>query len=157
MAGNCGHGDHYWQWGLYNQYAREFPSDVNFIIGKSDWHTDWNYAQLPREGKPTTWTIRFSLSEVPTGRATLRIAFAANSAKSLEVGVNNQPAGKVEQLPDTATIRRDGIRGYWFERDVTFEARLMKQGENTMQLTIPGGGAMSGIEYDYLRLELDEK
>jgi hypothetical protein len=33
----------------------------------------------------------------------------------------------------------------------------MKQGENTMQLTIPGGGAMSGIEYDYLRLELDEK
>ena len=42
------HGDHYWQWGLYFKYVEEFPNDVNFIIGQSDWRRDWNYVQPPR-------------------------------------------------------------------------------------------------------------
>ncbi len=42
------HGDHYWQWGLYGLYPQEFPNDVNYIIGQSNYHTDWNYAQPPR-------------------------------------------------------------------------------------------------------------
>ncbi len=25
------HGDHYWQWGLYNLYPDEFPNDVDFV------------------------------------------------------------------------------------------------------------------------------
>ena len=41
------HGDHYWQWGLYNLYPQEFPNGVDFVIGKSDWKRDWNYAQPP--------------------------------------------------------------------------------------------------------------
>ena len=32
----------------------------------------------------------------------------------------------------------------------------MKAGTNVVKLTIPGGNAMNGIIYDYLRLELDE-
>ena len=32
----------------------------------------------------------------------------------------------------------------------------MKAGTNTLKLTIPAGGVMNGILYDYLRLELDE-
>ena len=42
------HGDHYWQWGLYFQYPKEFPNDVHFILGQSDWRRDWNYVQPPR-------------------------------------------------------------------------------------------------------------
>ena len=42
------HGDHYWQWGLYYQYPTEFPKDVDFVVGRSDWHRDWNYVQPPR-------------------------------------------------------------------------------------------------------------
>lgn len=42
------HGEHYWQWGLYLRYPEEFPQDVDFEIGRSDWRRDWNYVQPPR-------------------------------------------------------------------------------------------------------------
>lgn len=42
------HGDDHWHWGLYLKYPEEFPDDVNFIIGTSDWRRDWNYCQPPR-------------------------------------------------------------------------------------------------------------
>jgi rhamnogalacturonan endolyase len=100
------------------------------------------------------WTIEFDLAEAPQGKATLRLAFAGTSARSLTVTVNDQPAGRVTSLTDTATIRRDAIRGYWYERDLSFDASLMKQGRNVLKLTIPSGNPMSGIEYDYVRLEL---
>ncbi|MDQ6788355.1 MAG: polysaccharide lyase family protein [Acidobacteriota bacterium] len=160
------HGDHYWQWGLYTLYPKEFPNDVNFTIGKSDYRIDWNYAEVPRltedNGKgggqttATTWTINFNLLNSPRGKAILRLAIASNSARSLTVAVNDKDAGEVAQMPDTATIRRDGIRGLWFERNVNFDASILKQGANTIKLTVPAGNAFSGVQYDYLRLELDE-
>lgn len=151
------HGDHYWQWGLYNQYPKDFPDDVNFIIGKSDYRKDWNYCQCPRADRPdgTTWSVTFDLREQVTGNATLRLALAAVSARRITVTINDKPAGTVTPLQDTATIRRDGIRGYWSERSVTFDASLMKPGTNVLKLTIPPGNSMNGVEYDYLRLELE--
>lgn len=158
------HGDHYWQWGLYNQYPKDFPNDVHYVIGHSDSHTDWNYAQVPRaqddtgrgDGPATPWTVTFDLPTAPHGKATLRLAFAGTSARRVTVAVNGQPAGDTGPLPDTATIRRDAIRGLWRERDVAFDASLLKAGTNVLTLTVPAGGVMSGVEYDYLRLELDE-
>ncbi len=152
------HGDHYWQWGLYNDYPKEFPNDVNFIIGKSDYHKDWNYAQVPRSRtNGTAWSVSFDLPAAPHGKATLRVGIAAASVRGgIQVGVNEQPAGGTGPLLDTATIRRDGIRGYWTERDVGFDAALLKAGTNTVKLSIPPGDPASGVEYDYVRLELDE-
>lgn len=99
------HGDHYWQWGLYFDYPKEFPQDVNFTIGRSDWRRDWNYVQPPRlentsvpvagedeeasedalatlvrggggrAVRSTKWAITFALPDAPQGRATLRLAF----------------------------------------------------------------------------------
>jgi rhamnogalacturonan endolyase len=158
-AGEFLHGDHYWQWGLYLEYPKDFPSDVNFVIGKSDFHKDWNYCQCPRADRPegTTWSVTFDLPDAPQGKATLRLAFAATSARSITVTMNDQPAGQVGSLIDTAAIRRDADRGYWYERDVVFDASLMKKGTNVLKLTIPPGNAMNGIEYDYVRLELAGK
>ena len=34
---------------------------------------------------------------------------------------------------------------------------MLKQGENQIQLTVPAGEVTSGVVYDYLRLEVDEK
>jgi rhamnogalacturonan endolyase len=151
------HGDHYWQWGLYNLYPKEFPDDVHFVIGKSDYRTDWNFCQPPRgNGQGTTWSVTFDLAEAPRGKATLRLAIAGNSARNIQVTVNDQPAGGTRPMPDTAVLRRDGIRGYWFERAVAFDAALLKPGANVLKLSIPAGGVMSGVLYDYLRLELDE-
>jgi rhamnogalacturonan endolyase len=152
------HGDHYWQWGLYNDYPKDFPNDVNFVIGKSDFRTDWNYCHCPRADRPngTPWSVTFDLPQAPKGKATLRLALAATSARSIQVVVNDQPAGTTGPLTDTATIRRDGIRGYWSQRDIAFDAALLKSGTNVLKLIIPPGGVMSGVEYDYLRLELDD-
>ena len=149
------HGDHYWQWGLYLKYPEEFPNDVNFIIGQSDWRRDWNYAQCPRPDRPngTPWTVSFTLSEVPRGRAILRLALAGNSARHIDVSVNDHPAGSTGPLEDTAVIRRDGIQGVWIERAVAFDATLLAAGTNRLTLTLPPGNPYSGVEYDYLRLE----
>ena len=129
---------------------------MNFVIGESDTSRDWNYCQCPRADRPegTTWSVIFDLPAAQSGQATLCLALAATSARSIKLTVNNQPAGTTGPLTDTATIRRDGIRGYWTERDLTFDAALLKAGKNILQLTIPPGGPMSGVEYDYLRLEL---
>ena len=72
----------------------------------------------------------------------------------MSVIINERPAGDTGPLPDTATIRRDGIRGVWYERDIAFDAGWMQAGDNVLKLTVPAGGVMSGVEYDYLRLEI---
>jgi rhamnogalacturonan endolyase len=151
------HGDHYWQWGLYNEYAKEFPDDVNFVIGKSDVRRDWNYAQVPRSREQgTTWSVAFELPSAPQGKAVLRMGIAAASVRGgVQVSVNGQAAGGTGALMDTATIRRDGIRGYWMEKEVAFDAGLLKAGSNVLKLSIPAGDVMSGVEYDYLRLEVE--
>jgi rhamnogalacturonan endolyase len=154
------HGDHYWHWGLYLKYAQEFPSDVNFIVGKSDWRKDWNYCQPPRiEGNrasPTTWTVSFDLPEVPRGKATLRLAFAGSRGRGgIQVSINDQAAGTTGPLPDTGVMHRDGIRGYWFERNVSFDAGLLRAGTNVLKLTNPARNWTEGVLYDYLRLEVE--
>ena len=152
------HGDHYWQWGLYNDYPSDFPDDVSFVIGKSNPAHDWNYCQCPRADRPkgTTWHVIFDLPAAPKGKATLRLSLAATSARRIDVSVNDAPAGSSGPLADTAVIRRDGIRGYWREVDVSFDASMLHKGTNSLGLTIPPGNPTAGVEYDYVRLELTD-
>ena len=63
-------------------------------------------------------------------------------------------AGTVTGLVYNATINRDGIAGSWVEKDLVFDAGLLKAGENVMTLTIPAGGWTSGIIHDSIRLEV---
>ncbi|MEP6847884.1 MAG: polysaccharide lyase family protein [Acidobacteriota bacterium] len=163
-AGEFLHGDHYWQWGLYNQYPKDFPNDVNFTIGKSDFRKDWNLMQVPRakddsgkgRGDETTWTISFDLPSNPKGKATLRVALAGIETKALTLKMNDQQIGVIADLPNTSVIHRDSVRGYWQEIPISFDASLMKPGRNVLKLIVPAGNVMNGVEYDYLRLELDE-
>jgi rhamnogalacturonan endolyase len=149
------HGDKFWVWGLYNDYAKEFPSDLNFVVGKSDWKTDWNFAQPPRDGKPTSWTVTFDLSEAPRGKATLRLAICGSRGRGgIDVAVNDTPAGNTGRLLDSGVMHRDGIRGYWEEKTVAFDGSLMKVGKNVLKLTNTGRNWTEGVMYDYLRLEL---
>src|SRR5208282_1097119 len=107
-------------------------------------------------GSATTWTVSFSLSDAPHGKATLRLAICGVGSRSIAATMNDQSIGDVTGLTYNATINRDGIGGYWGEHDLVFDASLMKAGENVLKLTIPAGSLTSGILYDYLRLELDE-
>ncbi|GGG71611.1 polysaccharide lyase family protein [Edaphobacter dinghuensis] len=158
-------GNDHWHWGLYIEYSKLFPNGVNYTIGKSDFRKDWYIYQVPHvisddgtgrsKGRATTWTIHFNMPESqPKGRATLRLALAGVSTRSIDVGINDKPAGTVTGLIYNATINRDGIEGSWVEKDLSFDATLLRPGQNTLTLTIPAGGLTSGVSYDVVRLEL---
>ena len=159
-------GDDHWHWGMYLEYSKLFPKDVNFTVGKSDPAKDWYIYQVPHadgndstghgNGRATTWTIHFDISQSDalSGRGVLRLALDGVSARTILVDVNGKSVGQVGGLIYNATINRDGIEGSWVEKDVVFEASLLHPGQNTIALTVPEGGVMSGISYDVVRLEL---
>jgi rhamnogalacturonan endolyase len=152
------HGDHYWHWGLYQRYPSEFPHGVNFIIGQSDWRLDWNYVQPPQVHAAgvtaTTWSVSFDLPEDLHRRAVLRLAIAGSRApRGVEVGVNGSPVGATGPLRATGVMHRDGIRGWWCERPVAFDAALLRGGRNVITLHVPAKNWTHGVLYDYLRLE----
>jgi rhamnogalacturonan endolyase len=162
-AGEFLHGNQYWQWGLYYQYPKDFPDDVHYVVGKSDYRKDWNIMQVPRaigdtgRGTATTWSVSFELPEALRGRATLRLSLAGTEAKQIDVTMDDQPIGTITGLPNTMVIHRDADRGWWQEKDVVFDAAVMKAGTNILKLTIPAGPVTAGVEYDYLRLEVEER
>ena len=156
------HGDDYWHWGLYLRYPEEFSHDVDYVIGRSDPRTDWNYCQPPRldaRGHVTdsTWRIHFDRQTAARGTCILRLAFCgARGRCRVAVGVNGTSVGDSGELPEDGVMHRDGIRGYWFERDVRFDAALLKAGDNVISLHSVARDWTMGVLYDYVRLELDE-
>ncbi|HLH78860.1 MAG TPA: polysaccharide lyase family protein [Chthonomonas sp.] len=160
------HGDHYWQWGLYYLYPKEFPHGVQYVIGKSDWHRDWNYCQPPIiYGDPewgtvwhvgnSVWSIIFTLPKALEGKAYLRLAFCGSrQGTHITVLVNGKVVGDTGPLPNSGVMHRDGIQGYWCERDVAFDASLLHAGQNVIQLKLEARDWPQGVLYDYLRLEV---
>jgi rhamnogalacturonan endolyase len=145
---------------------------VNFVVGRSDFRTDWFFQHIPHNvdgnarvvplagirgaGRATPFAITFELPPSPRGIATLRLALCGTSTRSLEVAVNDQRVGEVSRLiPDNA-IARHSIQGMWYEREVPFDAAKLRVGTNVLKLIVPAGPINNGIIYDYLRLELDE-
>ena len=166
-------GDDYAHDGMFLAYARRFPADVNFVVGKSDYRKDWFFEQVPHNenpdakaagynmgtapGRATPWTVSFDLPQAPAGgKAHLRLAFASTSTRQIDVVVNDQPVGKVDHMFSDGAIARNGILGVWSEKDVVFDASALKAGTNTLKLIVPAGPMTAGVIYDYLRLELDE-
>jgi rhamnogalacturonan endolyase len=187
-----GDGSNYWLWGWCVRYPLLFPNDITYTIGKSDYHKDWFFEQVPHgestawlnpdakdpanqrfgwvktatgnedmwrtigRGRATTWTIKFNMDKTPQGQAALRIALAgADGGGGLAIAVNGKSAGSIRPVATNA-LRYNTDTGVWYEYTQTFDAALLKAGENEMQLTVPAGDLCSGVVYDYLRLELDE-
>jgi len=203
-----GDGANYWLWGWDLRYALLFPNDITYTIGKSDYHKDWFFEEVPHatnlsfvnpaakdpanqrfgwvksesldeysqadqtgpwrvygRGRATTWTIKFNMVKASKGRATLRLALAGadgggglanpGGPGGLGVAVNGQNVGNIRTVATNA-LRYNTDKGVWREYALTFDAALLKPGENEMQLTVPAGELTSGVVYDYLRLELDE-
>jgi rhamnogalacturonan endolyase len=44
----------YWLWGWGLRYPLLFPNDITYTIGKSDYHKDWFFQQVPH-GESTAW------------------------------------------------------------------------------------------------------
>jgi rhamnogalacturonan endolyase len=106
-------------------------------------------------GRATTWTIVFNMDKAPRGLAALRIALAGADTNQLSVAVNGVSAGAIHPF-STNALRYNTNKSVWQEQTLKFDASLMKEGENRIQLTVPAGELTSGVVYDYLRLELNE-
>ncbi len=203
-----GDGANYWLWGWNLRYALLFPNDITYTIGKSDYHKDWFFEEVPHatnlsfvnpdakdpanqrfgwvkaesltqypqtntsgpwriygSGRATVWTIKFNMDKSVQGTAFFRVALAGvNGVSQLAVGINGKSAGAIgdgrdpdnARLITTNTIRYNSDKGLSQERTLKFDAALLKAGENSMTLTVPGGDLQSGVVWDYLRLELNE-
>jgi len=200
-----GDGANYWLWGWNLRYALLFPNDVTYTVGKSDYHKDWFFEEVPHatvdptgtdgfvnpaakdpanqrfgwvksfsladypqtdttgpwrlwsRGRETTWTIKFNVDKPVQGSAILRVALAgADGGGGLTVAVNGQSVGHIGVMATNA-IRYNTDHGVWQEcYPLSFDASLLKPGENTMTLTVPAGDLQSGVVWDYLRLELNQ-
>ena len=165
-------GDKYFEPDTQLQYPRLFPNDVNFIIGQSDFRKDWYFQHIPHNedpntrvspfrgvignGRATPYAITFELSHIPSGTATLRLAICGTGARTIEITVNGQTAGQIRLASGDGVITRHQVQGIWYERELAFDASLMKQGKNVLTLTVPAGPINNGVVYDYIRLELNE-
>ncbi len=49
-----GDGANYWLWGWGLRYSRLFPNDITYTIGKSDYHKDWFFQEVPHS-TTTAW------------------------------------------------------------------------------------------------------
>ena len=49
-----GDGANYWLWGWNMRYALLFPNDLTYTIGKSDYHKDWFFEEVPH-ATSTDW------------------------------------------------------------------------------------------------------
>ena len=162
-AGEFRRGNEAGAWGLYYQFAKDFPQGVNYTVGQSDWTKDWNYAHCGistegRRGATTAiWNVHFDLPAVPAGAMSLRFGIAGNrSTEGVRVEANGQPAGGTGPMPDTAVMHRDSMRGRWFERSVPIAHNLLHAGKNTLSLTVPVDSWPEGVLYDFVRLEVAE-
>ncbi len=153
------------------KYAELFPDDVHFVVGQSDPGKDWFFMQVPHNedpnatvmpffgirsnGRATPFEITFDMDSQPiSGQAILRVAMCGTSSTRLPVTVNGVDAGILMLRPvGDNVIVRHGSQGIWYETEFTFDATLLKQGTNTMTITVPAGPVNDGVMYDYLRLE----
>jgi rhamnogalacturonan endolyase len=154
------HGNQPNVWGLYNLYPTEFPADVNYVVGKSDWSKDWNYAQPGRDDKGvwhgTTWKINFNMGPISPGKATLRLALCGTRDSEIDVVVNGHKVGSTGPMPSSGVMHRDGMRATEILRDIPFDTSNLVPGNNVIELTTHARAWVSGVLYDYLRLEIND-
>lgn len=162
------HGDDARHWENFAYYINDFPNDVDYTIGKSDFAKDWNYSQWTRYNKVPYWTIHFNLPKALTGKATLTLGVAASSGGVLQVSVNGQPAGSVTTAHTGMAPYRSGNQDSPYHTYlVTFDASMLKAGANEIRLAPdksepfpPGKDALftavpASIMYDAVRFEVD--
>ena len=150
------------------RYAREFPDDVTFTIGKSETDQDWNFAQWGWYNKNPYWTIRFDEPKTLSGRATLTIGVCSSSDRHLQVKANGREIG-VLNLPKTGTApyRSGGQDSEYHVYTLRFDATWLKAGTNEIALGLEGAvpfanpeaarpARIGAVMYDAIRLEVQE-
>ena len=139
--------------GMFLLYAKLFPNDVNYVIGKSDFRKDWFFEHVPHnenpdakpagynmgpaQGRATPWSITFDLAQAPRGQAHLRLAICgqqhAGNRRRRQRPARRQGRPPVHRRRD----RPKRNHGVWSERDVAFDASAMKAGHERAEIDRP--------------------
>ena len=137
------------QYGLWN----EVPKNLTFTIGQSSEQEDWYYAQVQKDG---TWTIAFNLDKTYSGKAhlTASLAGCTGNGSTVSVKVNGTQRGTWKPGTNDAAIYRSAVNsGRHHLLTLDFDASALKQGANTIALTMSGNGSNGGFMYDCIKLE----
>ena len=117
-------GNDYWFWGWCMRYALLFPNDITYTVGKSDWHKDWFFEEVPHA---------------------TNLGFVNPAAKDPA----NQPFGWVN-LPTAPgqDMWRDWGRGRATTWTIKFNMDKASQGKATLRIALggaDGGGLTIGV------------
>ncbi len=158
------HGTNYFHGYLWEGFGNEFSNPLEYTIGRSDWATDWNYAQslYRTAGRPSNspwkWRIHFNLTNAPPGSATLTLAIASAQRAKINVFVNDEEKPVTQVAPSVQggnALLREGIHAKYCVEYVSIATDRLKTGENIITLALAGQpSADQHVMYDYLSLEL---
>ena len=166
-------GDEFFRPGSPLRYAERFPDDIRYVIGQSDFSQDWYYAHMPHaqdlkaevlpfrgvagQGRAAPRSISFGLDKAVQGRAFFRMAVCGTGSRPVvDLAVNGQAIETIDFGRVEGALVRHQVHGIWRDKTVEFDAALLREGDNTLTLTVPAGSLNAGVIYDYLRLELAE-
>jgi rhamnogalacturonan endolyase len=114
-------GDEYWRWGWNMRYSLLFPNDITYTVGKSDWHKDWFFEQVPHA---------------------TNLGFVNPAARDPA----NQPFGWVA-LPTAAgqDMWRDWGRGNATTWTIKFNMDKATKGQATLRIALGGADGGGGL------------
>lgn len=130
------------------------PANLTYTIGESNQATDWYYAQTQKG----TWTVKFKCDKTYSGKAYLTASLAAITSKpSVKVTLNGTQLGTWSWSINDAAIYRSATQsGRHDVKTVSFNASLLKQGENTLALNLTNGTGRGGVMWDCIKMEAGE-
>jgi rhamnogalacturonan endolyase len=114
-----GDGDNYWLWGWGLRYAGLFPNDITYTIGKSDYHKDWFFQEVPHS-TTTAWlnpdakdpyNQRFGWVNIPTDNKDPWSQWGQGRATTWTVKFNMPKATKGQAVLRIALAGADGGNG----------------------------------------------
>jgi rhamnogalacturonan endolyase len=114
-----GDGDNYWLWGWGLRYAGLFPNDITYTIGKSDYHKDWFFQEVPHS-TTTAWlntaakdpyNQRFGWVNIPTDNKDPWPQWGKGRATTWTVKFNMPKAAKGQAVLRVALAGADGGNG----------------------------------------------
>ncbi|CAI9110032.1 OLC1v1009992C1 [Oldenlandia corymbosa var. corymbosa] len=159
------HTEKYRQYGLWERYTDLYPlQDLIYRVGHSNYQNDWFFAHVNRRVArnkyvATSWQISFDMDEVlSSANYTLRLALASATMAEVQVRVNDEssvvPDFTTGLIGSDSAIARHGIHGFYWAFSIDIPGNRLLLGNNTIFLKQAKGGCiLSGVMYDYIRLE----
>ena len=118
---------------------------------------------IKQNTSPTNWKVRFDYKGTGKGQATFTFGIAGDVNGGVRALMNGHQIVKMDSFEGPKgdnTYYRQAAHGIFRQYTVPFNATLLKQGANIMELTPPGSVSANSqgkiIMFDFLRLEVQE-